>query len=310
MTSVADPIPLNTNGTAQLVNEVIVVPPVPQSEWQLKDFSLLGKLGSGNYGQVFLAAVRNSNYVVALKRIPIAHLVKENVILQLRREIEIAFNTRHKNLLRTYGYFYDERDIFMIMEPCSRGMLYSHLKAQKRFKPAEAAKYVAQLSEALLYLHEHHVIHRDIKPENILLDHNGDLKLADFGWSVHDPQNRRETACGTPEYFPPELLQRRAYDHTADLWCVGIFCYELIVGATPFVHADKTMIFQKIKAGTYEIPSIVPTDAADLIQRLLRPRGSERISLVHVMQHPFLMNNYYTPNNISPPTSNKRPREE
>lgn len=309
MTSVADPVPLRTNGTAQQVNEIIVVPPTPQSEWQLKDFSLLGRLGSGNYGQVFLAVVRNCNYIVALKRIPIVHLVKENVILQLRREIEIAFNTRHKNLLRTYGYFFDDKDIFMVMEPCSRGMLYSHLKKVKAFMAPLAAKYVAQLSEALLYLHDHHVIHRDIKPENILLDHNGDLKLADFGWSVHDPQNRRETACGTPEYFPPELLQRKAYDHTADLWCVGIFCYELLVGATPFVHAEKTIIFQKIKAGTYTIPPSVPADAADLIQRLLRPRGSERISLVQVMQHPFLMDNYYTPNKLQPPTT-KRPREE
>eukprot|EP00759_Apiculatamorpha_spiralis_P016686 PhF_6_TR22783/c0_g1_i1/m.32466 len=97
----AYPEPVNMEGTAKQVNEIIVAPPQPQSEWQLKDFSLLGKLGSGNYGQVFLAAVRNCNYIVALKRIPIIHLVKENVILQLRREIEIAFNTRHKNLLRS-----------------------------------------------------------------------------------------------------------------------------------------------------------------------------------------------------------------
>lgn len=58
-----------------------------------------------------------------------------------------------------------------------------------------------------MYCHSKHVIHRDIKPENLLLGMNGELKIADFGWSVHAPNSRRKTLCGTLDYLPPEMVQ-------------------------------------------------------------------------------------------------------
>lgn len=72
------------------------------------------------------------------------------------------------------------------------------------------------MAEALIYLHSKHVIHRDIKPEN-LLDCNGTLKIADFGWSIHAPSNRRETICGTLDYLAPEMVEGRPHDFTVSL---------------------------------------------------------------------------------------------
>lgn len=67
--------------------------------------------------------------------------------------------------------------------------------------------YISQLCSAVTYLHQNSIIHRDIKPENILIAPGGVVKLADFGWSVHNPSNDlRKTFCGTPIYFSPELL--------------------------------------------------------------------------------------------------------
>ena len=81
------------------------------------------------------------------------------------------------------------------------------------------------------------MIHRDIKPEN-LLNCLGTLKLADFGWSVHAPSNRRQTMCGTLDYLPPEMLVRgktaNTYDNKVDIWSVGILAYEFVVGKPPF----------------------------------------------------------------------------
>lgn len=305
MTTVSTP----TSSGETIINGFLVKPAAPKSTWTISDFEMLHKLGGGNYGDVYLASVKNYNYVVAIKKLEIEKLVKFDVANQLRREIEIAFHTRHKYLLRTFGYFFDKTDVYLIMEPCSQGMLYSELNKVKCFPPHQAAKFVAQLAEALMYLHHHHILHRDIKPENILLDQHQNIKLADFGWSVHDPSNRRKTSCGTPEYFPPEIVSRQMYDTTADLWCLGIFAFEMLVGKTPFAHEDNEQVYNNIKRGTFEVPESVPPEAKDFINSLLVKNGSQRLALHRVVQHPFLMKYYYTPNKITPPTL-KRPRAD
>ncbi|ORC89757.1 putative protein kinase [Trypanosoma theileri] len=289
----------------QVVEDFIALPKGPKSDWRASDFELLHKLGGGNYGDVYLASVRDCNFVCAIKKLSIKKLAEFDIVTQLRREIEIAFHTRHKYLLRTYGYFFDETDIYLILEPCSNGMLYTELNRVKCFPPPTAARYVAQLAEALLYLHQHHILHRDIKPENILLDHKQNIKLADFGWSVHDPNNRRKTSCGTPEYFPPEIVGRQAYDMSADLWCLGIFCYELLVGKTPFVGKDTEQICKKIHSMQYAIPDTIPPEAKDLISSLLLRDGTKRLGLHRVVNHPFLLKYYYLPNGIEPPTGKR-----
>ena len=76
-----------------------------------------------------------------------------------------------------------------------------------RFDERRTAKYMRQLANALVYCHAKKVIHRDIKPENLLLDSKGDLKIADFGWSVHAPSSKRATMCGTLDYLPPEMIE-------------------------------------------------------------------------------------------------------
>ena len=79
---------------------------------------------------------------------------------------------------------------------------------------------------ALGYLHERSVIHRDIKPENILLGHDDQVKIADFGWSVHEPNSQRTTLCGTMDYLSPEMVQGLPHTNTVDLWSIGVLTYE------------------------------------------------------------------------------------
>lgn len=286
-------------------NGFIRLPIAPREVWSISDFELLCKLGGGMYGNVYLASVVGSNFVVALKKMALDAIVTHDVIGQLRREIEIAFHTRHKYLLRTYGYFFDKTDAYLILEPCSKGMLYSELHRVRKFAPTVAARYVAQLAEALLYLHQHHILHRDIKPENILLDHHNNIKLADFGWSVHDPTCRRRTACGTPEYFPPEIVAKTSYGTSADLWCLGIFTFELLVGHTPFAAENPKKIMAKIKDLHFDIPADVPAEARDLIDALLKRDGAARLTLSRVLAHPFLTKYYYEPSGIQPPTGKR-----
>ncbi|GKF47720.1 serine/threonine-protein kinase aurora-3, partial [Tanacetum coccineum] len=94
-------------------------------------------------------------------------------------------------------------------------------------------EYIASLTHALAYCHEKNVIHRDIKPENLLLDHEGRLKIADFGWSVQST-NKRRTMCGTLDYLAPEMVENRPHDYAVDNWTLGVLCYEFLYGSPPF----------------------------------------------------------------------------
>ena len=118
----------------------------------------------------------------------------------------------------------------MVLEMAFKGELYRHLRncPDGIFPDNLAAKYIYQVCDALIYIHSKNVIHRDIKPENILLDSNGNVKLADFGWSVHALSNRRATMCGTLDYLPPEIVRHQSYDPNVDLWCIGVLCYEFL----------------------------------------------------------------------------------
>lgn len=87
--------------------------------------------------------------------------------------------------------------MFLILEYAAKGELFRELSKCRRFDEKRTAEYIKSLAEALDYCHKKHVIHRDIKPENLLLGLSGELKIADFGWSVHAPRDRRTTLCGT-----------------------------------------------------------------------------------------------------------------
>lgn len=174
--------------------------------WELSNFDIGRPLGRGKFGNVYLAREKDTKFVVALKVLFKKQIQRDNVEHQVRREIEIQSHLRHPNILRLYGFFHDPARIYLILEYAPKGALYKELHSQpnKRFDERRTAGYILSLADALIYLHERDVIHRDIKPENLLLGHKGELKIADFGWSVHEPNSARTTLCGTVDYLPPE----------------------------------------------------------------------------------------------------------
>lgn len=232
----------------------------------------IGKpLGKGKFGRVYLAKERSSGFICALKVLHKSELQQGGVQKQVRREIEIQSNLRHPNVLRLYGHFHDSKRIFLILEFAGKGELYKHLRKENRFPEWKAAQYIAQMAAALKYLHKKHVIHRDIKPENILVGIHGEIKISDFGWSVHAPNNRRKTMCGTLDYLPPEMLkpgsQDNSYNEKVDLWSMGVLTYEFLVGEAPF-EDTPVMTQRRIARGDMSIPSFVSPEAKDLIKKV------------------------------------------
>ena len=207
----------------------------PTREWHLTDFDIGRPLGKGKFGRVYMVRTKiEPKYILALKCLYKSEIVQSRVEKQIRREIEIQQNLRHPNVLRLYGYFHDEKRIFLMLEFAGKGELYKQLTKYGSFSERRSAVYIDQMADALSYLHSKHVIHRDIKPENLLLGINGELKIGDFGWSVHAPSNRRTTLCGTLDYLPPEMVEGREHNEKVDYWALGVLTYEFIVGSPPF----------------------------------------------------------------------------
>ncbi|KAJ6123256.1 Serine/threonine-protein kinase ark1 [Penicillium capsulatum] len=253
----------------------------------------IGKpLGKGKFGRVYLAKERSSGFVCALKVLHKSELQQGGVQKQVRREIEIQSNLRHPNVLRLYGHFHDSKRIFLILEFAGRGELYKHLRKENRFPEWKAAQYIAQMAAALKYLHKKHVMHRDIKPENILVGIHGEIKISDFGWSVHAPNNRRQTMCGTLDYLPPEMLkpgsQDNYYSEKVDLWSLGVLMYEFLVGEAPF-EDTPVMTQRRIARADMQVPSFVSPEARDLIKKLLILDPEKRIPLDDIQRHPWIV---------------------
>ena len=250
-------------------------PPINEQP-QRKKFHLgmfeIGKpLGKGKFGRVYLAKERSTGFVCALKVLHKSELQQGKVEKQVRREIEIHKNLRHPNILRFYGHFHDSKRIFLMLEFAGKGELYKHLRKENRFPEWKAAQYIAQMAAALKYLHRKHVMHRDIKPENILVGVHGEIKISDFGWSVHAPNNRRNTMCGTLDYLPPEMIkpgsQENFYNEKVDLWSLGVLTYEFLVGEAPF-EDTPVMTQRRIARGEMTVPKFVSPEAKDLIERV------------------------------------------
>jgi cGMP-dependent protein kinase len=188
-------------------------------------------------------------------------------------------------IVKLYRTFRDSRYLYMLMEPCLGGELWTILRNRTRFQDTEARFYTACVIKALEYLHNKGILYRDLKPENLLLDSTGYVKLTDFGFSkqLEGPDEKSWTFCGTPEYVAPEIITNKSHDFRADIWSVGILMYELLTGAPPFTKKDNSsaQVYVEILKGMRGVsfPSWLSSSAVELIRQLCRLNPSERPSL-------------------------------
>ncbi|KAE8786617.1 Serine/threonine-protein kinase Aurora-1 [Hordeum vulgare] len=178
--------------------------------------------------------------------------------------------------------------VYLILEHAAKGELYKDLQRCKHFSERRSATVIiASLARALIYLHGKHVIHRDIKPENLLVRVQGELKIADFGWSVHTI-NRRRTMCGTLDYLPPELVEKTGHDYHVDIWSLGILCYEFLYGLPTFEAKEHSQTYRRRVKVDLKFPSkpFVSLAAKDLILQMLVKNSAHGLPLHKVLEHP------------------------
>ncbi|ELP92729.1 serine/threonine protein kinase 3/4, putative [Entamoeba invadens IP1] len=232
--------------TKKMEEEPLRPPPMPESEVSitLKDIVQEGnpvtlfenwqQIGEGVSGVVFQCVDKASGEERAVKKIKI-----DEEVLNLQ-EIKIMQTLKHKNIVGYFGCYELENSLYIAMEFMDRNNLTAILEffPQVAMKEDQIAYVARETNEALRYVHSFHRIHRDIKSDNILINHKGEVKLADFGVSVQltKSKTKRNTIVGTPYWMAPEVIKGKDYDCVVDVWSLGIMCREMMEGYPPYME--------------------------------------------------------------------------
>ncbi|KAJ6247933.1 serine/threonine-protein kinase pkga-related [Anaeramoeba flamelloides] len=158
----------------------------------ISDFELVKHISSGSYGQVFLARKKQTNDLFAIKVLEKQDMTLKNLVQKVNDEKKIMIKSSNDFVVKLFYSFQSEKKLYLVMEYCPGGDLFSILTYSKNFIVSAVKTYLAEIILAIEFLHTNGIIHRDIKPDNILLDAEGHLKLTDFGLSRIGIYERRE----------------------------------------------------------------------------------------------------------------------
>ncbi|KAG7325544.1 hypothetical protein KOW79_011860 [Hemibagrus wyckioides] len=251
------------------------------SNLKLVDFNIIDTLGVGGFGRVELVQLKSEETkTFAMKILKKRHIVDTRQQEHIRSEKHIMQEAHSDFIVRLYRTFKDSKYLYMLMEACLGGELWTILRDRGSFEDSTTRFYTACVVEAFAYLHSKGIIYRDLKPENLILDHRGYAKLVDFGFAKKIGFGKKTwTFCGTPEYVAPEIILNKGHDISADYWSLGILMYELLTGSPPFSGPDPMKTYNIILRGIdmIEFPKKITKNAANLIKKLCRDNPSERL---------------------------------
>ncbi|KAJ3183142.1 hypothetical protein HDU87_007565 [Geranomyces variabilis] len=245
-------------------------------------------LGEGTFGKVKLAKHILTGQDVAVKIVDKIHAPT------LVREIATWRHMHHPNIVRLYEVLCSESRIYMVMEHCTGGEAFDYICKHGRLddQSDDARRIVRQLVQAVGYCHDKNFVHRDLKLENVLLTEDLNVKLIDFGFTRQvNTRKLLDTYCGSVAYAAPEMILGKQYSGPqADVWSLGVILYTLLCGYLPFDDDNEATLRQKILDLEYELPDFLVPETKDLIQQMLKLKGSERISIQGVLAHSWLGN--------------------
>lgn len=130
-------------------------------------------------------------------------------------------------------------------------------------------------------------MHRDLKPENLLLDHEKNIKLVDFGLSnTYKKGETLKTACGSPCYAAPEMIAGERYlGSRVDVWSCGVILYAMVCGFLPFEDPDTAKLYRKILSGEFHTPKFISGDGKDMIRKILNTDPETRLTVKDIKEH-------------------------
>jgi len=255
------------------------------------------KLGNGKFGLVRLGIHKETGRKVAVKIMSKKDMDHTDLEL-VRTEIEILKICQHPNIIKLYDVFENLEYIYIIMEHCSGGDLFSYIE-KRGFKLPEkqACTIIRKLCEAIYYVHSYGIAHRDIKPENILMTDDteyADIKLLDFGLSkIVGPSQNCNEPYGTLSYVAPEVLLEKPYSKAVDMWSIGITTYLLLSARLPFddEFSKSEIARQTIHDPIYwgSIWKKLSFEAKMFVDDLLQKDPEKRITIKQALEHPWII---------------------
>jgi len=284
----------------------------------MERFRRLEKLGEGTYGVVYKARDVNTGDTLALKKIRL-DVEDEGIPSTAIREISLLKQLQHPNIVRLYDVILADQKLTLVFEFLDQDLKkYLDAHGDRGLDPPTTRSFLWQLLQGISHCHENRVLHRDLKPQNLLINHDGELKLADFGLarSFGIPVRSFTHEVVTLWYRSPEvLLGSRHYSTPIDLWSVGCIFAEMASGRPLFPGKnDKDQLQRIFKIlgtpslkewpGMVDLPEYRPNYPVfeaqslakliplrqvghDLLQAFLEYDPAKRITAENAIEHPY-----------------------
>uniref|UniRef100_A0A094ZI16 non-specific serine/threonine protein kinase n=1 Tax=Schistosoma haematobium TaxID=6185 RepID=A0A094ZI16_SCHHA len=270
----------------------------------LSKYEKVGNIGEGAFGKAILVLSKSENIHRVMKEINI-------------RKVSVLSKMNHPNIVQYCDSFEESGWLYIIMEYCDQGDLYTKINKQNGVLMPESLvmlffitflslyinqyfnkilDYFVQICLALKHIHDRMILHRDIKTQNVFLTSKGRLKLGDFGIAkvLNHTLDLARTCIGTPYYLSPEICENKPYDHKSDIWALGCVLYEMTTLKHAFEAGNMKNLVLKIIRGTYPpVSSKYSYEIRSLISQLFRRNPRDRPSINAILRKPFLSKRIY-----------------
>uniref|UniRef100_A0A673ANV7 Myosin light chain kinase, smooth muscle n=1 Tax=Sphaeramia orbicularis TaxID=375764 RepID=A0A673ANV7_9TELE len=251
------------------------------------------RLGTGKFGQVFKLVEKATKKVWAGKFIK-AYSAKEKE--NVRQEIGIMNSLHHPKLVQCIDAFEGKSDIVMVLEMISGGELFERIIDEDfELTEREVIKYMLQIIDGVAFIHKQGIVHLDLKPENIMcVNKTGSkIKLIDFGLARRlENAGTLKVLFGTPEFVAPEVINYEAISYPTDMWSIGVICYILLSGLSPFMGDNDNETLSNVTSATWDFEDEafdeISDNAKDFITKLLKKDMKARLSCAQCFEHPWL----------------------
>lgn len=253
-------------------------------------------VGAGSFGKVYKCHVGYS-HILAVKIVQMEPQTQKEVEA-LNNEIRILKKFRHERIVSYYGNEQKDDQLHLFMEFMTGGSLSGQIKRDGVLPEHLSKKYTKQMLEGVCFLHSQDIIHRDIKGSNVLLDREGNVKLADFGLSKMiekvGSKTNLATSCGSPYWMAPEIFWGEGYGRKADIWSLGCTVVEMLTGKPPLGHLEPHAAMFSIgsKPLNLTLPGSVSNEAKRFIKAALTWKPAERPWSYQLQSYAFISNSF------------------